>query len=99
MQIDEITAGESWGCRFRVRTFVDDQGRPVSTRNIPIGGKVPGEPGTYEGWGVIARRDRDRKLVEIEDAELKDQTWVVSWDDCWAVDRVEYLAPAAEDQQ
>lgn len=92
MEIKDITVGESWGCRFRVRTFVDPEGKPVSTRNIPLGGKVPGEPGTYEGWGVISKRDTQRRLVEIEDAEMQNQTWVVSWDDTWAVDRVEYLS-------
>jgi len=90
MQVEDIITGESWGCRFRVRTFVGDDGKPVSTRNIPIGGKVPGEPGEYTGWGIIKTRDLNRRLVEIEDMEMQDQTWVVHFDDCWDIDRVEY---------
>ena len=90
MKIENIKAGESWGCRFRVRTFVDDEGKPVDTTNIQIGDTVPGKPGDYEGFGVIAKRDNEKQLVEIIDQDMEDKTWVVHWNDCWAVDRVEF---------
>ncbi len=90
MQMQDITAGESWGCRFRVRTFVNEQGIPVDTRFIPPGSKVPGNPGDYEGVGSISKRDINNRLVEIVDHKIPNRTWTVKWDDCWDIDRVEY---------
>ncbi len=90
MQMKDITPGESWGCKFKVRTFVDEQGQPVSTRNIPLGGKVPGTPGWYKGVGSIALRDVKNRMVEIVDHTIPNRKWTVSWDDCWDIDRVEY---------
>jgi hypothetical protein len=49
-----------------------------------------GEPGWYEGFGVIQTRDRSRKLVEVYDREY-DRTWIVGWDDCWDIDSVEWV--------
>ena len=91
MQMQDITPGESWGCKFKVRTFIDDEGRPVSTRNVPIGGKVPGKPGWWESVGSIAVRDAKTRMVEIVDHQVQDRKWTVSWDDCWDIDRVEYV--------
>lgn len=90
MQIEDITTGESWGCKFKVRTFIDEQGQPVNTKNIPLGGKVPGNPGWYESVGSIALRDAKNKLVEVIDHQLPDRKWTVNWADCWDIDRVEY---------
>lgn len=91
MDIKDLTAGESWACRFRTRTFVNEQGNPVSTRNLNPGDSVDGEPGDYEGFGAIAKRDCEKNLVEIVDLEHEGFTWVVSWDDCWAVDTIEWV--------
>jgi hypothetical protein len=91
MQVEDIVAGESWGCRFRVRTFVDKEGKPVNTRNTPLGAKVPGEPGVYEAWGVIRKRDAKNRLLEIEDQIITGRVWNVKWDDVWEIDRVEYV--------
>lgn len=89
MNIEDITAGESWACHFRVRTFVNKDGKPVDTTNIQIGDPVPGEPGDYEGFGLIAKRDSVKELVEIVDLSIEDKTWIVHWNDCWAVDKAE----------
>ena len=90
LTIDTITAGESWACRFRVQTFVNSQGKPVDTTNLQIGEPVKdAEPGYYEGLGVIQIRDTANKLVELWD-QTEQRTWVVSWRDCWDIDRVEW---------
>lgn len=87
----DITPGNSYACHFRVHTFVDDQGRAVSTKNLRPGDSVKGaEPGYYEGFGVIQKRDTARKLLEIWDTELE-RSWVVSWQDAWAIDQVEWV--------
>ena len=91
MEIENITAGESWACKFRTRTFVNEDGKPVSTKHLQPGDRVPGKPGDYEGFGVITIRDTQRRLVEILDQNIPDQSWVVSWDDCWDIDRVEWV--------
>jgi len=32
MDIKDIPAGESWGCRFRTTTFLDKEGTPVTSK-------------------------------------------------------------------
>lgn len=91
MDIKDLTVGESWACRFRTRTFINEQGEPVNTRNLNPGDSVDGEPGDYEGFGAIAKRDNEKRLVEIVDLEHDGFTWVVSWDDCWDIDTVEWV--------
>lgn len=63
---------------------------PVDSTRLQPGETVDGEPGWYEGLGVIAKRDVNRKLVEVVDTEYTDRTWVVNWDNCWDVDTVEW---------
>lgn len=90
LTIEDCTAGESWGCRFRAHTFVDSEGKPVSTKNLQIGQPVKnGKPGIYEGFGIIQKRDNEKRLVELWDNSA-DRTWVVSWQDCWDIDRIEW---------
>lgn len=92
--IESITAGESWGCRFRTQTFVNSQGQPIDTRNLQVGQPVKdGAPGWYEGFGVIQTRDTARKLVEVYDRE-HDRTWIVGWNDCWDIDAIEWVDTA-----
>jgi hypothetical protein len=89
--IDTITVGLSWGCRFRTQTFVNPEGHPIDTRNLQVGEPVKdGTPGWYEGFGVIQTRDTSRKLVEVYD-QTYDRTWVVSWNDCWDIDEIEWV--------
>lgn len=90
LTIEDCTAGESWGCHFRMHTFVNKEGKPINTTNLAIGQPVKNAtPGIYEGFGVIQKRDVEKRLVEIWDTELK-RTWIVSWNDCWNIDRVEW---------
>lgn len=90
MEIKDIEPGNSYACQFKVQTFVDANGKPVDTRNISVGEKVPGMPGEYQGIGVICVRDVENQLVEVWDTELE-REWTVSWNDCWDVDIVEWV--------
>lgn len=90
MDIRDIPAGESWGCRFRVTTFLDSEGMPVEAINIAVGQSHPGKPGTYEGVGVIQVRDLENERVQLQDvATLKQFT--VSFDDVWDCDTIEWV--------
>jgi hypothetical protein len=89
MEIKDIEPGNSYACKFKVQTFVDESGKPVDTRNIQIGEKVPGLPGEYTGFGVIRIRDTQNYLAEVWDTELQ-REWTVAWSDCWDVDTVEW---------
>lgn len=98
MEIEEIQAGKSYACKFRVRTFVDKDGKAVSTKNLQIGQTVPegAQPGDYEGFGIISTRDTHKKLVEVVDQNIDNQTWIVGWDACWDVDEVEWVDSEAQ---
>lgn len=90
MQIKDITPGESWACRFRVITFLDDSGAPIMRKNLAIGEAHPGRPGEYESIGVISVRDKEQELVTLVDVNSS-QEFVVGWSDCWDVDKVEWV--------
>lgn len=89
--METITTGESWACKFKVKTFVTEDGKLFDTRNINIGEPIKGAaPGEYTSVGVIVKRDTSRRLVEVVDTAEENRTWVVSWDDCWDIDTVEW---------
>jgi hypothetical protein len=90
MQPEDIIPGESYACRFRARTFVNDQGDLVDTRHIQPGQAVPGAPGDYEGFGIIVARDTQKRLLRIQDYNV-DREWVVAYDGVWDIDSVEWL--------
>lgn len=94
MEISDIEIGKSYACKFKVRTFVNKEGELVDTKNLSIGQAVDGEPGWYESFGVISKRDVERRLVEVIEHENNDKEWVVSWDDCWDIDIVEWVENA-----
>jgi hypothetical protein len=89
--IENITAGESWACKFKVKTFLTEDGKIFDTRSLSVGEPVKGaSPGEYTSIGVITKRDPERRLVELQDIEQDYRTWIVSWDDCWDIDVVEW---------
>jgi hypothetical protein len=90
LTMDDITPGTSWGCKFRVTTFCDDEGRPVSAPNLQLGQAHPGKPAQYESWGVIAKRDLENRRMIVVDAETLID-FVVEEADAWDYDRVEYV--------
>lgn len=93
MHIRDIPAGESWACRFRVQTFLDAEGLPVTARNLAIGQSHPGTPGVYEGIGVIQVRDLDLERVQLQDTKTL-LTFTVSFEDTWDADTIEWVEDA-----
>ena len=87
--IQDITAGESWACRYRTTTFLAANGAPVLQKNLQLGQAHPGAPGEYESIGIIQVRDREREVVQLEDVESHQQ-FVVDYADCWDIDRIEW---------
>jgi len=87
MTPNDITAGESWACRYRITKMLDKDGKPV--QNLKIGETAAG-PGYVEGIGVIVTRDVDKELLELKDIETQ-ETHVVTFDDVWEIDRAEYV--------
>lgn len=91
MKIEDIPAGESWACRFKTTTFVDkDSGLAVQDKNVQPGQAHKGVPGDYESVGLIQVRDIENRLVQLLDT-VTDITFKVNFDDCWDVDKVEWI--------
>ena len=89
MEIQDIKAGNSYACKFKVTVFVDEDGNPVDATNLQIGQTHPGSPGEYEGLGVISVRDLENKVVKLTDTETQKE-FVVPFENCWDVDEVEW---------
>lgn len=87
--LEDIRAGESWGCRFRITTMLDPDGVPLDTKFAQVGEPVNGAPGVYESTGVIRVRDADSRQLLVLDM-TSPREFVVSYDDVWDIDRVEY---------
>ena len=86
MKIEDVTPGKSYGCKFKVSTMLDSNGKPApNLSDTPLKG-----PGEYEGFGVIQVRDSDSRFVELYDITSR-KTFTVSFDDIWDVDEVEYV--------
>ncbi|MGY8868746.1 MAG: hypothetical protein ACKVJK_24330 [Methylophagaceae bacterium] len=89
MDIKDIPAGESWGCRFRTTTFLDKEGTPVQANSLSMGQAHPGTPGEYEGIGVIQVRDTEAERVQLQDVETL-RVFTVEFKDCWDIDTIEW---------
>ena len=85
IDIQDITPGESYACKFRVETMLDEFGRPPGLSDTPLKGV-----GTYEGVGVLVQRDLDQRLVKLQDEKSK-REFVVSFDDIWDIDTVDWV--------
>ena len=82
ISIRDIVPGQSYACKFRVETMLDEMDRIPGLSDTPLKGV-----GTYEGFGVLMTRDTKQELVEVEDQETK-RTFVCTYDDIWDVDEV-----------
>ena len=88
MDIKEITVGKSYACKFKVKTMLDQMGRPApNLSDVPIKGT-----GLYEGLGVLIQRDLEKELVKLKD-EKSSKEFVVPFSDIWDVDEVEWVDP------
>lgn len=85
--IEDITPGESYACKFRVETMLDTFGRLPGLSDTPLQGV-----GTYESLGVLVQRDLDKRLVLVQD-DVSKREFVVSFDDIWDIDTVEWVEP------
>jgi hypothetical protein len=84
MEIEDIEAGKSYACYYKIVEMTDSEGKAVSP-DSDSAEKLRAR----EGFGVIKTRDQEQRLVEILDTE-SEETVVVSWDQCWGVDEVEW---------
>jgi|TARA_B110000503_G_scaffold96724_1_gene145431 hypothetical protein len=85
IKIEDINPGESYACKFRVETMLDELGRPApNLTDIPLDGV-----GIYEGIGILMTRDTEQRLVKLKD-EKSSNEFVVSYDDIWDVDTVDW---------
>lgn len=90
MDIREITPGNSYACKFKVKTMVDTLGRPApNLSDTPLAGEK-----IYEGLGILMQRDTDQELVKLKD-EKSGKEFVVPFNDIWDVDEVEWTDPLA----
>lgn len=90
--IEDVTPGKSYACKFKVKTMLDVLGRPApNLSDQPLKGE-----GMYEGIGVLMQRDTDQRLVKLKD-EKSSKEFVVSFDDIWDVDDIEWVDPLDEE--
>ncbi len=87
IKIEDITPGKSYACKFKTETMLDIYGRIPGLSDTPLKGV-----GTYEGLGILMQRDSDQRLVKLQDEKSKKE-FVVSFDDIWDVDEVEWENP------
>lgn len=88
MDIREITPGNSYACKFKVKTMLDTLGRPApNLSDTPLKGE-----GMYEGIGVLMQRDTEQELVMLKD-EKSSKEFVVPFSDIWDVDEIEWVDP------
>lgn len=87
IDIKEVTPGKSYACKFRVETMLDTFGRVPGLSDTPLKGV-----GMYESLGVLMQRDMDQRLVKLKD-EKSSKEFVVSFDDIWDVDEIEWINP------
>ena len=89
IDIREITVGQAYGCKFRVKNIpLDEYGRPggmMSLADLPID-----RYGDYEGFGFLKQRDTEQQLVIVID-EATNREFVCGFDDIWDVDDVELV--------
>lgn len=88
IKIEEIVPGNSYACKFKVKTMLDVLGRPApNLSDQPLKGE-----GMYEGLGILMQRDSEKRLVLLKD-EKSSKEFVVSFDDIWDIDTVEWTEP------
>ena len=87
IDIENIVPGNSYACKFRVETMLDTFGRIPGLSDTPLKGV-----GTYEVIGILMQRDIEQRLVKLKD-EKSSKEFVVSFDDIWEVDEIDWVEP------
>ena len=88
IDIEDITPGESYACKFRVKTMLDEHDRPApNLTDTPLKGV-----GDYEGLGVLMQRDTEQRLVKLKD-QKSSKEFVVGYNDIWEIDTVDWVEP------
>ena len=91
IKIEDVTPGKSYACKFKVKTMLDDLGRPApNLSDQPLKG-----PGEYKGFGPITTRDMKSQHVKVLD-ENSSKEFVVPFSDIWDVDDVEWVDPLVD---
>jgi hypothetical protein len=87
IKIEDIKPGNSYAAKFKVETMLDTYGRIPGLSDTPLKGV-----GVYEGIGILLARDTEKRLVELQDEKSK-KKFVVSFDDIWDVDDIDWVEP------
>jgi hypothetical protein len=84
LTINDIQAGKSYACKFKIKTLLDRGGEPSTklSENSDIK--------DYESFGVIQQRDMQNKLLTIIDQKTNIK-FVVDFDSVWDIDTVEWI--------
>jgi len=85
IDIMDVVPGKSYACKYRVETMLDNFGRPYNLSDVPMKG-----PGIWEGVGILEQRDTEKRLVKLVDKDFRMNKFVVSFDDIWDIDEVEW---------
>ena len=88
IKIEDIKPGNSYAAKFKVETMLDAMDRPhPNLSDQPLKGV-----GVYEGLGILLARDTEKRLVELQDEKSR-KKFVVSFDDIWDVDDIDWVEP------
>lgn len=82
MNPQDIAPGQSYGCKFKLDTVLDELDNPVTDQK-----QTKHHAGIYTGFGVIRTRDLEQQLFLIVDLELGEE-FVVPWQDTWDIDEI-----------
>lgn len=84
LTVNDIEAGKSYACKFKVKTLLDYNGTP--TEVISEDNKIS----DYESFGIIQQRDVEKHLLSIIDQNTN-LKFIVDFDSVWDVDTVEWI--------
>jgi|TARA_B110000977_G_scaffold130836_1_gene166736 hypothetical protein len=86
IDIRYVIPGESYACKFKVETMLDEDGQPV---HLNVGQTANG-PGMYEGFGLIVKRDMNTEMVELTDRK-SGKNFFVPFDQLSDIDTVHWV--------
>lgn len=81
---EQIEAGKSYACKFKIQTMLDDKGRIPVASDATLKGV-----GEYKGFGVIKVRDLDSRLFKVIDS-ASGRELVIGFEDVYDIDEANY---------